>query len=1054
MSSRGSNISRRRQGRTRWSLCLAIAALAGACSAPRAFAIDPGRMLSQYIHDSWGTDKGFPGGTVSSIVQTPDGFLWIGTDKGLVRFDGLNFRRFEQAGPASFPIGPVRKLLVDEQGNLWILLQNTKLLRYRDGVFSLMRGEVENGITALGQGTGSPVLLSSLAMGVLVYKDGRFANVSESLASAEGRNDVPAEFTWSTGVALHRLVEPTGTVISLAATSDGKIWLGTQDRGLFYLYGGAVHAAGAPFTNLRINCAVPTSDRELWIGTNKGLLRWDGTELTRKGIPSSLSDVEVFSIIRDRDSNIWVGTARTLVRVTPAAVSSAAGETAGPGSRVTALFEDREGNLWVGGIQHLERLRDSAFVTYSASALQSPGALYVDPDDYTWIAPTEGGLWWLKAGKYEPLNSAGLTRDVVYSISSTQRDSLWVGRQQGGLTHVQSIHGALRAKTYTRADGLAENSVYSVLQTRDGTVWSGTLAGGASQLKHEHFTNYTTADGLASNTVSSIAEGTDRTMWFGTPKGLTEMSTNGWRTYRAADGLPSEDINCLLVDSTGVLWIGTAQGLAFFEAGQAHKLAAGPGFLHSPIFGIAEDKFGWLWIATADRVLQIKRPTSLDKPLAEGDIREYGLSDGLHGTEGVKRDKSVVADSHGHIWFSTNHGLSVVNPDRANIDPMPALVQMEAVLADGNPVGLRSPLTVPGGHDKITFRFVGLSLAKAERVRYRYRLENFDKSWSEPQATREASYGNLGPGRYRFRVVASNSDGQWNSAEAALDLKIEPELWQTWWFRSGVVICAGLLALALYRLRMQQLTHLLSVRFEERLTERTRIAQDLHDTLLQGVFSASIHFDVANNRLPADSPAKPSMQRGMELLKQVSDEGRNTLLALRSSQSRDNDLAAALSKLRNEFVVPAHIRFRVISQGEPQALRPLLRDEVYLIAREAVFNAFRHANGGSVEVEINYVSGNLRLLVSDDGCGIDPELLRSGREGHWGLANMRERAERVGGKLEVLSRVNSGTVVQLWIPGKLAFEAGPPHGLWTWLANKFGRNSEKIASTSGKESGA
>jgi signal transduction histidine kinase/ligand-binding sensor domain-containing protein len=1053
LSSRSSNIFRRRLCRTRWSLYLAIVALAGTCSPPPVSAIDPGRTLSQYIHDSWGTDKGFPGGTVSSIVQTPDGFLWIGTDKGLVRFDGLNFRTFEQATPASFAIGPVRKLLVDGQGNLWILLQNTKLLRYRDGAFSLMGGEVENGITAIGQ-AGSPVLLSSIAMGVLVYKDGKFANASESLASAEARNDVPAEFTWSTGVALHRLMEPTGTVISLAATSDGKIWLGTQDRGLFYLYAGAVHAAGAAFGNLRINCAVPMGDRELWIGTNKGVLRWNGTELTRKGIPESLSDVEVFSIIQDRDSNIWVGTARTLVRVTPTAVSSVAGEALSPGSRVTALFEDREGNLWIGGIQRLERLRDSAFVTYSVPALQSPGALYVDPDDYTWVAPTEGGFWWLKAGNYGALSSAGLTRDVVYSISSTQRDSLWLGRQKGGLTHLQSIHGALRAKTYTRADGLAQDSVYSVFEARDGTVWSGTLAGGVSELKQEHFTNYTTADGLASNTVSSIAEGTDGAMWFGTPNGLTQVSANGWRTYRRADGLPSDDINCLLVDSTGVLWIGTAEGLAFFEAGQVHKLAAGPDSLHSLIFGIAEDKFGWLWIATADRVLQIKRPASLDKPLPEGDIREYGLGDGLHGTEGVKRDKSVIADSHGRIWFSTNRGLSVVNPDRANIDPMPALVQMEAVLADGSPLGFRSPLTVPGGHDKITFRFVGLSLTKAERVRYRYRLENFDKNWSEPQATREASYGNLAPGRYRFHVVASNSDGQWNGAEAALDLRIEPELWQTWWFRSGLVICLGLFAVALYRLRMQRLTRLLSVRFEERLAERTRIAQDLHDTLLQGVFSASIHFDVANNRLPHDSPAKPSMQRGMELLKQVSNEGRNTLLALRPSQSRDNDLAAALSQLRNEFAVPVPISFRVISQGEPQPLRPLLRDEVYLIAREAVFNAVRHAKPSSIEVEINYVSGNLRLLVRDDGCGIDAGLLKTGREGHWGLANMRERAERVGGKFEVLSRVNSGTVVQLWIPGKLAFEAGRPHGLWTWLASKFSRNSEGIANTSGKESGA
>lgn len=1054
MSSRSSNTSRSRRSGARRAFCAAVAALIAGCCVPCAFPIDPSRLVSQYIHDSWGTDKGFPGGTVSSIVQTPDGFLWIGTDRGLLRFDGLNFRAFDQAKPATFTIGPVRKLLVDGQGNLWILLQNTKLLRYHDGAFSVMRGEAENGVTALGEGPGSAILVSSLAMGVLIYKDGSFAKFSESLAPPEGRKEGPAEFSWSTSLALHHLMEPTATVISLAGTDDGKIWLGTQDRGLFYLYKGAVRAAAAAFAGLRINCAVPISNRELWIGTNKGVLLWTGTELTRTGVPPSLSEGDVLSIVRDRDSNIWVGTTRALVRVTGNAVSSLSEETPGPGSRVTALFEDREGNLWIGGVQHLERLRDSAFVTYSGSALQSPGALYVDLDDHTWIAPTEGGLWSLKEGKSESLGAAGLAHDVVYSITGTQRDSLWLGRQQGGLTHLQSMHGALIAKTYTRADGLAQNSVYSVLEGHDGTVWSGTLSGGVSELKNGRFTNYTTANGLASNTVSSIAEGPDGSIWFGTPNGLTQMSGNGWRTYRTADGLPSEDINCLFVDSSGMLWIGTAEGLAFFNAGQVHKLAAEPDSLHSPIFGIAEDKSNQLWIATAERVLQIRRVTSPEIALPEGDVREYGLGDGLHGTEGVKRDKSVIADSRGRIWFSTNRGLSVVNPERATVNPAPALVQVGAVLADGSPLDLSAaPLIVLPGREKITFRFVGLSLSQPERVRYRYRLENFDKNWSEPQVMREATYGNLPPGRYRFRVMASNSEGLWNSA-TALDLKIEPELWQTWWFQSAMLLCIGLVALLLYRVRMRRLTRLLSIRFEERLAERTRIAQDLHDTLLQGIFGASIHFDVANKRLPSDSPAKQAMQRGIELLAQVSKDGRNTLLALRARQAHDNDLAEAVSQLRNEFALSANLDFHVITQGEPQALRPLLRDEVYLIAREAVFNAFRHAHARSIEVEINYVSGDLRLVVRDDGCGIDAEFLKSGREGHWGLANMRDRAERVGGKFEVLSRLNSGTVVQLWIPGELAFESGPPHGFWARLASTFLRDSEKMGQKSGKESGA
>jgi ligand-binding sensor domain-containing protein/signal transduction histidine kinase len=1034
LSSTNSNTSRN-PGRLAWRLLgLAVAGLVVVCHAVSVFAIDPNRMLSQYIHNSWGTDKGFPGGSVTSIAQTPDGYLWIGTDRGIIRFDGINFHSFEAGSPTP-TFGPVRKLLVDGQGTLWILLQNTKLLRYRDGTFNLVRGEAENGITALGKGAGNAVLLSSLAMGVLVYKDGSLANTSEPLAPGQNAYQTAADFSWSTSIAPHRLIEPNAAVISLGATTDGKIWLGTRDRGLLFLDGGKVHAVTPELPNLRVNCFLPLENHELWIGTNQGVLLWNGTELTRAGIPSSLRDVEALSMVRDRDSNIWVGTTQTLIRINEGGVFSLAQEIRSPKNRTTALFEDREGNLWIGGAQHLERLRDSAFVTYSLPRQQSTGALYADPNDYTWIAPAEGGLWRLKAEKYEAVSTPGLAGDVVYSMTSAGPNGLWIGRQHGGMTHLQYVNGGLIAKTFTQHDGLAQNSVYTVFESRDGTVWAGTLTGGVSEFKNAHFTNYTFKNGLASNTVSSITESADGTIWFGTPNGLTEKSPDGWRTYGLADGLPSADINCLFQDSTGVIWIGTAEGLAFFSAGQMHALAAEPASLHEPIFGIAEDKTGWLWIATANHVLQVRRAALNGKEIT--DVREYGIADGLLGTEGVKRDKSVVADSHGRIWFCTNRGLSVVNPTRGTVNPMQALVQINAVLADGIPLDLTTSPKVPKGREKITFRFVGLSLANEERVRYRYRLDDLDNSWSEPETAREVNYNSLAPGPYRFRVVASNSDGAWNGAEATVDFKVEPQLWQTWWFRLLMMLCAGLTALIVYRVRMQQLTRLLSVRFEERLAERTRVAQDLHDTLLQGIYSASIHFDLANNRVPKDSPAKPPIERGMDLLSQVSQEGRNALRSLRSRQTSPDRLEQALSLLPKEFALPESIDFLVATEGQPRVLRPLVRDEAYLIAREAVINAFRHAQPTRIEVEVDYVSRNLSVLVRDNGSGIDSQLLRTGREGHWGLAGMRERAEKIGGRLEVLSGVDAGTEIELSVPGALAYKDASASQFWKWMSRLY-----------------
>ncbi|HEV2729491.1 MAG TPA: two-component regulator propeller domain-containing protein [Terriglobales bacterium] len=1015
----------------RWLLRCAIAGLMGVCFAVSASAVDPTRTVSQYLHDSWGTERGLPGGSITAIAQTSDGYLWIGTDKGLVRFDGLNFHQFERAHPDPTLIGPIRTLLVDASDNLWILLQNTQLFRYHSGNFELIRGEAENGTTAMARRTSGAVLLSSLAVGTLTYSDNRFRTLSSAalladaarVANGEAPDQRSTPFSWSYGNMPDRLA-PTSLVISMAQTDDGKIWLGTERRGLFYLQEGRVSSASNGRDDAKINCLLPLQNSELWVGTAKGVLRWNGTELTLAGVPSSLLNLDVRSILRDRDSNIWVGTSLGLFRYNANGVSLlSTHEITGP---VAALFEDREGNIWVGSARGLERLRDSAFVTYSLPNLksQSMGPLHVDSGGRTWIAPIQSGLRWLKEGKSGVVTADGIANDVVYSIAGTGKDDVWVGRQQDGLTHLRYSGNSFTAKTYTQADGLAQNSVYAVHRTRDGTVWSGTLSSGVSKLKNGHFTNYTTTDGLAANTISSIAEGPDGTMWFGTPNGLSALTKKGWRTYTVSEGLASQDVNCLLQDSSDVLWIGTAEGLAYLRDGHVHVARGVPESLRSPIFGIEEDKNGWLWIATASKVLQVNRNSLVSNALGDADVREYGLADGLYGTEGVKRYQSVVADSQGKVWFSTNRGLSMVNPARQTVNSVPALVHIEGVSADGTPFETRGPIRVPAGKQRTTFRYVGLSLGNSERVRYRYMLEGVDHGWSEAVTNREATYGNLGSGSYRFRVMASNSDGQWNGAEAAVGFEMEPTLSQTWWFRSAVVLSVGLAALGMYLMRIHQLTRMLNARFEERLAERTRIAQDLHDTLLQGVLSASMQLHVVTDQLPSDSPTLPAMNRILQLMGQVIEEGRNTLRGLRLSMDAADDLQNSFSRIPQELGKQA-VSFRVVVEGEALALRSAIRDDVYRIGREAVVNAFRHSGASNIDLHLEYAANQLRILVRDDGCGVDPRVLKLGRDGHWGLRGMRERAERIGARLRVWSRAGGGTEVELRVPSNVAFESHP-----------------------------
>jgi len=1040
-SSRNSNISRREGFASRRVFSgLALAFLAAGLFLPLAAANDTEGALSHYIRDRWGTDKGFPGGTVSSIAQTADGYLWIGTEEGLIRFDGLNFHLFEQATPTSVALGPVQGLMADAQGNLWILLQSTQILRYRNGKFELGREEAEFGITSLGRRKDATVLFSSLALGAIAYHDGNFETLTSPSERAPSEGTATTEtdtrstrLSWAIGFRPQRFAEPNATVTAITETSDGKVWLGTRDKGLFYLSQGRVLPAGTRFSE-RINCLLAWQNSELWIGTDDGLLRWNGTQITSDGVPSALLHRQVLSLIGDRNFNVWVATSEGLVHLDGAGALLDQ-DSPHTGGKITALFEDREGNVWAGGPAGIQRLHVSAFVTYSVPdglPSASNGPVYVDEEGRTWFAPLAGGLYWKKGGQVGRVTEAGLSHDVVYSIDG-RGSEVWVGRERGGLTVLRRTEGSLTAKTYTKADGLAQDGVYAVHVSRDGTVWAGTLSGGLSALKNGRFTNYTTENGLPSNSVSSIAESPDGTMWFATPNGLSRLSDGRWHVFTAQDGLPSADLNCVTPDSAGTLWIGSSAGIAFLVANQVYVPPGLPGTLQEPVFGIAEDKGGWLWIATAGHVVRAKRSTLLGSGPGVADLREYGLTDGLLGTEGMKRQQSVFADMHGYIWFSLNRGLSVVDPTQAERSSAPALVHLESISVDGSPVDPQGPLRISSARQRIAISYAGLSLSNAERVRYRYKLDGFDRDWSEPSTTRTAIYTNLSPGTYKFHVIASNSDALWNSAEAALPFAIDPLWWQTWWARLTAVLAAALLGFAFYRSRMVRMARQYSIRMEERVAERTRIAQDLHDTLLQGVLSASMQLHVAVDTLPEDSPARPKLQRTLELMGQVVKEGRDTLRGLRSSAEWNSDLQSSLAKIPQELGSLAEINFRLIVEGEPLPLRGGIHDEVYRIGREALANAFRHSRARNIDVLLEYQADHFRVLVNDDGCGIDAHILQSGREGHWGLSGMRARAERIGGKFRVLSRPQAGTEVELCVPGSIAFVSQHPDGLSKWF---------------------
>ena len=1006
----------------------AITALAALCFAASASAVDPGLNVSQYLRESWGVEKGFPGESITAIAQTSDGYLWIGTDKDLIRFDGLNFREFELAHPDPIRIGPVRTLVVDASDNLWILLQNTQVFRYHNGIFEPARGLNEGDTSAMARGASGAVLLSSSSAGILTYSENGYRNLSSAALFTDARRALNEQSTPSSW--FDRLASPTSLVISMAQTDDGKIWLATEHRGLFYLQQGHISSVSNGRADTTIRCFLPLKNSELWLGTANGVLRWNGTELSSAGVPSSLLNLDVLSILRDRDSNIWIGTSRGLFRYNANGVSlPSTPETTGP---VTALFEDREANIWFGSARGLERLRDSAFVKYSMpnSKSQSTGPVYVDSRGRTWIAPIEGGLRWLKGEKNGAVTAAGIANDVVYSITGTDKDDVWVGRQKGGLTHLQYSGSSFTAKAYTQADGLAQNSVYAVYESQNGTVWSGTLSGGISALKDGRFTNYTTRDGLASDTVSSIAEGPNGTMWFGTPRGLSELSKNQWRTYGVRDGLASQDINCLLEDSDGVLWIGTTGGLAFLRDGRVQVPPGAQSWLTEPTFGIAEDGSGSLWIATSARVLRVKRASLTgNQALDDSAFRMYGRDSGLAGTEGVKRFRSVLKDTQGNVWFSTTHGLSVVNPDRIAVNSLPALLRVDTVTVDGNMVNLEQPIRVPPGQQRIAFHYVGLSLANPERVRYRYRLDGFDRRWSEAVSNREATFANLSPGTYRFGVMCSNSDGIWNTEGASIDFSVLPAFYQTNWFR--MLCLVGFLALlwGIYQLRVRQLQGQFAIGLEARVNERTRIARELHDTLLQSLHGLMFQFQAVRNLLTRrPDEAMKSLDDAINETEKALAESREAIQGLRSEPIAKGNLAEFLGAASQELASSERSNHEpptldLIEEGERRTLSSSANNEVYRIALEILRNAYRHGQATRIEAEIRYDDQVLRVRIRDNGRGIDQNVLKEGGvAGHWGLRGVRERAERIGAQLDFWSEAGAGTEVQLTVPASVAYE--------------------------------
>jgi signal transduction histidine kinase len=606
------------------------------------------------------------------------------------------------------------------------------------------------------------------------------------------------------------------------------------------------------------------------------------------------------------------------------------------------------------------------------------------------------------------------------------KDHVWLG---GNFGLAEGIGGKF---SFVSVPGNPEKSaVENITSDSSGSLWIVAFEGNKSRvrrLRNGAWTDFRDSPDLPNYRCGALFGDAAGRVWLGFDGEVAVYENDRFHRYSAADGLPHGRIRSISSDHRGRVWFGSEGGLSRFDGRRFATLTKENGLPGAAVSGIVEDDDGFYWIAGVLGIIRTS-PREVEKALQSSTYRMQSLfldtTDGLPGLPNPGAFPAAIKTPDGKLWFATTDGIAVVDPRRLPMNAVPPRVLIHTVTADNRSFAISPELHLRPKVRNVEIGFAALSLSVPERVLFRYKLEGYDDEWRGPVTDRSASYTNLPPRDYRFRVIACNNDGVWNETGATLAFSIDPAFYQTAPFGLLCLAAAAGILLAAIRWRMRLMAARLAAQFQQRLEERTRIAQDLHDTLLQGFISASLQLSLANRELTEDSKAKPIVAEVLELMRTVIEEGRSAVRGMRLTQADTNDLEKSFSRIRVETVAEGPVDFRVLVEGPEQRLHALVRDDVYRIGREAIINAFRHSGAANVEVELRYSDRNLRLFVRDDGCGIEPQILRDGRAGHWGLSGMRETAERIGAKLRLQSRLGEGTEVELTVPAEIAFAASP-----------------------------
>jgi signal transduction histidine kinase/ligand-binding sensor domain-containing protein len=964
----------------------------------------PPRPITQLVHTRWTANDGAPT-EILTLAQTTDGYLWLGTRWGLVRFDGVRFVQFAPRGGDTLPAGGVASLLAARDGSLWIVSLSGAVSRLRDGRVTSY-GE-QDGLPAAFQlaESGSGTLVAGTVGGLARFTEGKW-------------KDAGREWQYPGGESKAVWFDP-----------EGALWAETEDRVVYLPAGGSRFLdPGMPLAETAQRAAFAQArDGSIWMAeVNRSV-----HTVPRVGDRSPITELILGSLtlLIDRKGSLWFGTLGDgLGRIIdPTRIRGRKVDGFGVEAErftqkdgllsdvVHTLLEDREGNIWVGSDRGLERFREGAFAPVATPGSVRPRFVFASRDTAIWTAAfSRHGVLRLGPGGPETVPTEFFATNLVQDRAGV----LW------------SVYGdkvfRLQGRRFVPVPlGRSDIGQFSdITADPDGTVWVFDEKLGLLRL---------TPDGLASvaplhqTTFPRASLFSDRNgrIWVGQRNRVALYDHGRVSLFAAAQGLPTGRARSFLQDRAGNVWVGGDAGVSKIEGVRVRSLPDHQGGALRSVYGLAEDEAGAWWVVTRTGV-HLLPPGELDRALADSSHvirhRTFDALDGLPGmVTGGNPGPQVIRAPDGRIWVATDSGVAGVDPRNLPRGAAPAVL-IEAVRVNGRELSPSEDLAIPPRSHDLEIDYTATSLSVPERIQFRYRLEGEDQAWHSVGTRRRAYYTRLGPGAYRFRVMASNADGEWSETEAGWSFRILPAWYQTLWFKAAAVLLIGGLGAAAAAL-IQRRRHLraqetLKGRYEATLAERARIAQDLHDTLLQGFAGVTLQLKAAELALPEQPDvAAETILRVQRLARESLREARERVWDLREAELGRDDLAAALEGLARERTAGTGIEVSVTNGGERRPLARSVEDAAFRIGREAVANAVRHAEPRRIEIHLEFGATTLRLEVRDDGRGFTAEEAEEARRrGHFGLSGSQERARGVGGRCDVLARPGGGTIVALELP--------------------------------------